>query len=465
MPIVIPELPAYATRVLSALEDAGYEAWVVGGWVRDALRGCDSHDVDVCSSAPWQEAAAVLEGAGIDVHPTGTAHGTITAVIDHKPVEVTTYRVESTYSDLRHPDKVQFVDDVRLDLARRDLTVNAMAFHPQRGLLDLFGGYEDLSDHVIRTVGDPHKRFGEDALRVLRAVRFACRLGYWVEDTTAAALVDCAPELDRIAPERVGQEMDGIVATGQLTRAMREHREVIFAAIPETAPMLGFDQRSPYHCFDVWEHTVRVVEGVATYTGGLASNRLTWAALLHDIGKPRSYTVGSNGQGHFYGHPASGADMSDRIMRRLALPLDEVRAVVALVRFHDRPVKASRHSVSRMLYDIERACPGELPALGHELLTLKRADASAKAPAYRRYANDLDKVERVLRRLFEEDAPYNVRGLAIKGADVMAACHMRPNPAVGLALDDCLREVMHGRVANTREALIDWLEHSQYSRA
>ena len=465
MPFVMPELPEYALRVLDVLEGAGYEAWVVGGWVRDALRGTDSHDVDVCTNAHWEQAAALLEAAGIQVHLTGTAHGTITAVLDHKPVEVTTYRVESTYSDLRHPDKVKFVDDVQSDLSRRDLTVNALAYHPVRGLLDLFGGVEDLNRHVIRTVGDPHRRFSEDALRVLRAVRFACRLDFTVEPATAAALVDCAPELDRIAPERVGQELNGIIQTGCLTRAMREHREVIFAAIPETSSMRGFDQRSPYHCYDVWDHTVHVVEGVATYAGGVASSRLTWAAFLHDIGKPRSYTVGSNGQGHFYGHPATGADMSDRILRRLALPLDEVRAVVALVRYHDRPVKASRHSVSRMLYDLERACPGELPALAHELLLLKRADASAKSAPYSHYANDIDKVERVLRRLFEEGAPYNVRGLAIKGADVMEACHMRPNPAVGMALDDCLREVMHGRVPNTREALIDWLEHSQYSRA
>ena len=219
---VVPAYPVpdYGLRVLRALEDAGFEAWVVGGWVRDALLGAPMHDVDVTTSAPWQETERVLRAAGIEVHETGTAHGTVTAVVEGMPVEVTTYRVEGTYSDRLHPDEVRFVRDVREDLARRDFTVNAMAYHPDRGLLDLFGGREDLSRGVVRAVGDPYRRFEEDALRVLRAVRFACRLGFEVEPRTQAALVACAPELDGIARERVGQEMDGIVASGRVSWAL-----------------------------------------------------------------------------------------------------------------------------------------------------------------------------------------------------------------------------------------------------
>ena len=181
------ELPAYARRVLGALEGAGYEAWVVGGWVRDALLGRPGHDVDVTTSAPWQETARVLRAAGMAVHETGTDHGTVTAVVDGRPVETTTYRVEGRYSDRRHPDEVRFVTDVREDLARRDFTVNAMAFHPDRGLLDPFGGEKDLVARVIRAVGEPRRRFEEDALRVLRAVRFACRLDATIEPATQAA--------------------------------------------------------------------------------------------------------------------------------------------------------------------------------------------------------------------------------------------------------------------------------------
>ena len=248
------ELPAYALQVVGSLEAAGHEAWVVGGWVRDALLGRPGHDVDVTTSAPWQETARVLRAAGIEVHETGTAHGTVTAVADGRPVETTTYRVEGAYSDRRHPDEVRFVTDVREDLARRDFTVNAMAFHPQRGLLDPFGGEKDLAARVIRAVGEPRRRFEEDALRVLRAVRFACRLDAAIEPATQEALLACAPELDQIARERIGQEMrerigqemDGILATGRAAWALRHEFPVLAAAIPELAPMAGFDQKSPY---------------------------------------------------------------------------------------------------------------------------------------------------------------------------------------------------------------------------
>ena len=277
-------VPDYGLRVLHALEDAGFEAWVVGGWVRDALLGAPMHDIDVTTSAPWQETERVLRAAGIEVHETGTAHGTVTAVIDGQPVEVTTYRVEGTYSDRRHPDEVRYVRDVREDLARRDFTVNAMAYHPDRGLLDLFGGREDLARSVVRAVGDPYRRFEEDALRVLRAVRFACRLGFEVEPRTQAALVACAPELDDIARERVGQEMNGVVASGRVSWALRNEFDVLARAVPALMPMRGLNQRSPYHAYDLLEHTARVCAGVEAFAGGVPTQALRWAALLHDAG-------------------------------------------------------------------------------------------------------------------------------------------------------------------------------------
>ena len=245
------ELSAGASRVLQALEAAGFEAWVVGGWVRDALRGDASHDVDVTTNALWQEVAAAARAAGLTVHETGTTHGTVTVVADGEPVEVTTYRVEGTYSDLRHPDEVRFVRDVREDLARRDFTVNAMAWHPERGLLDPFGGREDLAAGVIRAVGVPEERFAEDALRVLRAVRFACRMGFDVEPATHAALVAAAPNLKAIAQERIGQEVGGILASHRGGWALMHETDALVAAIPELAPMVGFDQRSRYHAYDV----------------------------------------------------------------------------------------------------------------------------------------------------------------------------------------------------------------------
>ncbi len=453
----MPAVPGYALHVINVLEAAGHEAWVVGGWVRDALRGGPSHDVDITCNARWEESARVLRAAGIAVHETGTQHGTVTAVVDGKPVEVTTYRVDGTYSDGRHPDQVLFVTSVEDDLARRDFTVNAMAYHPTRGLLDPFGGQHDLARGVIRAVGEPERRFDEDALRILRAVRFACRMGFSVEGATAAALAERVGSLKNVSRERIGSETDGIVRSGRLAWAMSAFPEVITAAITEAAPMVGFDQRSPYHCHDVWQHTAQVVAGVEEFSGGTASPRLRWASILHDIGKPHTFTVGENGQGHFYGHPAAGAKMVHHVFRRLALPGDLERQVTALVRYHDRPVKATRHSVLRMLSDLDSACPGQARGLAFELLVLKRADAMGKAPSFRGYACEVDKVEAMLRETLSGHAPFRTSDLAISGRDVIGAAGLKPGPWVGEVLEQCLREVVHGRLPNDREAQLRWL--------
>lgn len=450
-------VPDYGLRVLRVLEDAGFEAWVVGGWVRDALLGAPMHDVDVTTSAPWQETERVLRAAGIEVHETGTAHGTVTAVIDGQPVEVTTYRVEGTYSDRRHPDEVRFVRDVREDLARRDFTVNAMAYHPDRGLLDLFGGREDLSRGVVRAVGDPYRRFEEDALRVLRAVRFACRLGFEVEPRTQAALVACAPELDGIARERVGQEMDGIVASGRVSWALNNEFDVLARAVPALIPMRGMDQRSPYHAYNLLEHTARVCAGVEAFSGGAPTQALRWAALLHDAGKPMCASVDENGRGHFRDHQRAGAILCKDALLGLALPHEVADRAAALVRYHDRHLSASPAGVRRLLRRLDQARPGEAPALAYQLLDLQRADAIAKAWPCAQRAVELDVFERALSGELSRGTAFRVRDLAVGGGDVMRALGVAPGPEVGQALSALLDDVIYGRVENSREALLAWL--------
>ena len=451
------ELPGYARRVVDALEATGHEAWVVGGWVRDALLGRPGHDVDVTTSAPWQETARVLRAAGIEVHETGTAHGTVTAVVGGRPVETTTYRVEGAYSDRRHPDEVRFVTDVREDLARRDFTVNAMAFHPERGLLDPFGGEKDLAARVIRAVGEPRRRFGEDALRVLRAVRFACRLDAAIEPATQEALVACAPELDQIARERIGQEMDGILATGRAAWALRHEFAVMAAAVPELAPMAGFDQRSPYHAHDVLEHTARVCAGVEEFTGGGASQALRWAALLHDVAKPECWSEDVSGRGHFFGHPEAGARTARRVMARLAIPGDVSRAAAALVLLHDFEIQATAPSMRRMLAELEWSCPGQARRLAFDLLDLKRSDAVAKAPQCMGYAVELDRMTRALRAELAAGAVWRVGDLAVGGADVIRERGIDPGPGVGMVLAQLLATVMEGELPNDRDAQLAWL--------
>ena len=448
-------VPDYALCALRALEDAGFEAWVVGGWVRDALLGAPCHDVDITTSAHWREVKRVLGEKSIPVHETGTAHGTVTAVVDGKPIEITTYRVEGSYTDRRHPDEVTFVDDVSLDLARRDFTINAMAYHPERGLLDPFDGLADLGSGLIRAVGTPELRFNEDALRVLRAVRFACRLGFEVEASTQEALVRCADGLEDIALERIGQEVDGIVRTGRMGWALMAETKVLARAVPEVGPMVGFDQRSPYHAFDVLEHTSRVCRAVEEFTGGAASPELRWAAFLHDVAKPVTFTQDETGRGHFFGHPKVGARMSEMVMRRLALPHDLVAPVRTLVRLHDHVVRPTPRSMRRTLLKFEGACPGRAASLAFALLDLKRADAVSKMPMCADYAVEIDEVERALRRELASGCVYRMRDLAVSGSDVIEATGIKPGPGVGLILKGLLSAVVNGELPNDRRTLIE----------
>ena len=238
-------LPPVALTTLEVLEGGGFEAWCVGGFVRDALLGRSVHDVDVATSARWQEAQRLFEAAGFATHETGVAHGTLTVVVGGEPVEVTTYRVDGAYRDGRHPDAVSFAHSIEEDLSRRDFTVNAMAFHPERGLLDPFGGQADLAAGVLRTVGDPHKRFSEDALRILRGCRFASQLGFALEDETGAAAVSQKSLLARVSAERILHELDGLLCGEHVHDALLGTADVLSFVLPELVAMRGFPQATP----------------------------------------------------------------------------------------------------------------------------------------------------------------------------------------------------------------------------
>ncbi len=449
--------PSYALSVLDAIEGAGYEAWIVGGWVRDALRGSAGHDVDVTTSAPWQESARILRAAGMAVVETGTKHGTVTAICEGHPVEVTTFRVEGSYSDHRHPDEVRFVQDVKEDLARRDLTINAMAWHPIRGMLDPFGGQQDLESGVVRAVGNPSVRFEEDALRVLRAVRFCVRLGFSIEQGTQQALLDKAHLLRGVASERIGQELDAIVRSGRVGTALLEQPEVMCQAVPELAAARGFDQRSVYHIYDVYEHIAHVCNAAQAFTAGLAVPELQWAALLHDVAKPATYSQDVEGHGHFFCHPAEGARMARAIMRRLALSSDVAVPACELIRLHDERMPATALAVRQLLARLSHKCAGREVSVAFSLFDLRRADAVSKCPSVASWASELDRYSALLRDEVARGPVYSVRQLAVSGADVMRACGLPAGPGVGMQLDMLLNAVMEGEVPNNRNALLRWL--------
>ena len=452
---------AVALRVLHALEGSGLEAWIVGGWVRDALMGGSGHDVDICCSGSWEENEAALRAAGISVVESGVKFGGITAVTGGERIEVTAYRLDGFYTDGRHPERVERAGCVEDDLARRDFTVNAMAWHPERGLLDIYDGRGDLTRRQIRAVGAARRRFEEDALRMLRAVRFACRLDFAIEPSTASALASCAPLLDQVARERVGIELDGILCTGRGGDALLRYPEIMCAAVPELSACRGFDQCSPYHAYTVYGHTARVLAEAGRISrfaveggrpGRAPSPSLMWAALLHDIAKPQTFTRDGDGRGHFYGHPERGAAMARTIMRRLSCAGDLVRDACLLIRYHDRPMRPERSGLLRAM----QLLAGEgtdAPRLMGELLDLKRADTMGKAPSCFYYVDEIERMREMVRELLANGEAYSLRTLDLTGADLIAV-GMEPGPQLGAALQRALDAVIAGQVPNRKEELL-----------
>lgn len=425
-------LPAYALKVLSALEEAGYEAWIVGGWVRDALRGDPAHDVDITTIAPWQTTERVLEAAGIEVHETGTAHGTVTAVVSGKPIECTTYRVEGAYSDFRHPDSVSFVQDVREDLARRDFTINAMAWHPARGLLDPFGGAQDLAAGIVRCVGDPQRRFGEDALRILRAIRFAARFGFAIEPATEAALASCAPELAHITRERIGQELQGILGSGRAGWALEAEPSVLVAAVPELASLSQ----------EQWKESACTLESAEALSGGVASDLLRWAALLSAV-PPKAASKAMRKM-------ARGTELAGQVAVLLG-ELAELRKGQAAA--------WDRGAVHALLARLEQKAPHEGRSLIFSLATLGQAEiCAAKAVGEREPfpgtgCASFDAIRSHARLLIAEKAPLKIQELAISGAEVMEMAGLGPGPEVGQVLKSLFDEVLAGTLPNEADAL------------
>lgn len=434
-------VPLSAQRALDVLQDAGWQCWIVGGFVRDALLGKPDHDIDIATNAPWKMTQKTFEAKGYRTFETGTKHGTITVEVSGDVFEVTTYRTDGTYSDGRHPDSVTFVDDIREDLARRDFTINAMAYNPAHGILDPFDGRGDLERRTIRAVGDPARRFQEDALRILRAVRFASQLGFSIEEHTKAGMDQEKSNLRNVSVERIHHELDGFLCGDGVRDALIENVEVIGQVVPELLPMRGFDQHTKYHVYDVLTHTAYVVAGVSP------TPLLRWAALLYDIAKPQTFTL-VNGTGHFYGHPKAGAKTAQRILRRLKVRPADVHDICLLVRYHDTKIAPTDRAVKRMLQKLD-----ERPDLFFALCALKRSDALAHAPGYTEGAATADKLEHCMKRILDEREPFRIKDMAIGGDDVIGM-GVAQGPRVGMVLHDALDALIDGRIKNTYDDLM-----------
>ena len=441
-------VPPYVLRALALLEEGGFEAWCVGGFVRDSLMGRAVADVDIASSAPWEKAQAVFEAAGFKTIETGVKHGTLTVVMASEVLEVTTYRSDGAYSDRRHPDSVSFVSSIEEDLARRDFTINAMAYHPDRGLLDPYGGRGDIASKTIRAVGEPRRRFAEDALRILRAVRFSSQLGFAIEEATFEAMAAQKELLGYIAKERAFHELNAFVCGAAVHDALMGCIDVIGQVIPEALPMKGFDQKTPYHVFDVLEHTAFCMENTSP------SPLVRWAAFFHDIGKPEAFFTDEAGVGHFYGHGKISTEIARRVMRRLKFPTALAHDVALLVEHHDAVFEASPRPVKRMLRKLEGR-----PDLFYALTDLKRGDAAAQAPRCHdriRLAGELDKA---LDAILEAQEAFSLHDLAINGHDVIAL-GIPAGPGVGEALEAALEAVIDEKAPNEKAALTAYLKEA-----
>ena len=449
-----PELDTLVTpgcaRVLGVLEASGFEAWLVGGCVRDALLGRAANDIDLATNARWEQVRDAMRSAGCSVFETGTAHGTVTVGALGELFEVTTYRTDGTYSDGRHPESVSFVNTVDEDLARRDFTMNAIAYHPTRGLRDPFGGQRDLEARTIRAVGTARERFAEDALRILRAVRFASQLGFAVEAETLLGANAEVERLQLVSAERIAAELDKLLLGEFVHDALLDYPDIIDAVLPEIAPIRNFEHRSPYHVFDVLEHTAYVV---AFSPHDLL---VRWAALFHDAGKPQSMSVGENGQRHYYGHPALSAPLARQALTRLKKSPRFVSRVEALVSFHDVKTVPEPRPVKRLILKL-----GGDPELFFALCDLKRADAYAHAPEYQEGAVRAQAMRSCLEELMAAEEPFTVKQLAIGGRDLLER-GVAQGPDVGRMLNEAFQAVVDERIPNERGALLGFLGFDEH---
>lgn len=451
MTISISRFPQGGLQCLKELHDRGFEAYFVGGCIRDVIMGIEPHDFDICTNATPEEVMTTMELNGRKFIETGLKHGTLTAEYDGDFYEITTYRSDGEYKNHRSPESVTFESSIIADLSRRDFTINAMAYDPFTGdFVDLFGGKSDIENKVIRAVGEPLRRFDEDGLRILRALRFAIRYEFSIEEKTADAMVSQKRLLKCISRERITSELEKMLTCGKpIAPLFTQFTDVIGEIIPELRPCFGFNQNNKYHKHNVWEHMLAVVDLCK-------SNKfeIKLAALLHDIGKPRAYTIGDDGWGHFYGHPEICYEMvAEFLPKRLRLSSEQEKLTLELIRYHDMSIAFTPKSVRKAL------CKhGE--AYLRDWLILKQADmddhiypkVSSKYPA------SVEPIQALMDELLTADACFSLKDLAVGGKDVMNHLGLTPSPKVGEILKRLLDAVVDEAVENEKAELLKFAE-------
>ncbi len=434
--------PASVRAVMAQLQQAGYEAFIVGGCVRDALLGREPHDWDMTTNATPDQMKQAISYHSID---TGLKHGTITFVVDHEPIEVTTYRVDGAYSDGRRPDSVSFTTRLEDDLARRDFTVNAMAWSDATGVVDPFGGAQDLQNKLLRCVGDANDRFSEDGLRVMRALRFAAVYGFSVEEGTASAAHEKKWMLSHVSEERICTELTKMMKApdGQhLATIVKQFADVMLQIMPELEPTYGLDQENPHHDRDCWTHMVDVMAQLPP------DSTLRLTGLVHDAGKPACKVKGEDGVAHYLGHAEEGAKIVEAMLRRLKFPRRVIDEAVFLVAQHDTWPVPTMRSARRFL----ARCGDE--EIARKLLALMKADRAAHAPAsVAGKERELEDFGVLMEAALKEDTAFTVKDLEVNGRDLLER-GWEQGPGLGAELQRLFDLVLAGDLPNERAALL-----------
>ena len=444
-------IPGSVSMILGLLQASGYEACIVGGAVRDMLLGLEPHDFDISSSSYPDETISVLETAGIRHIDNASVHGTVTAITDEGNIEITAFRVDGEYSDLRRPDSVRFTRSIEEDVRRRDFTVNSLYMEKDGSVKDITGGTDDLEKGIIRTVGDPEERFGEDALRILRAMRFASRFGFEIEDDTFNAMEKCAGELGEISAERIASELTGIVCGMHAPSVIRRCWKIMSVIIPEIALCHGFDQQTKFHDRDCLEHILAVLDGIPLeeHEGARPSRDpvLAMAALLHDLGKPECFRINANGVAHMKGHPEAGRRIAERVLTGLKYSKRFTEEVCRLVEFHDVYTPPERPAVHKVLCKVG-------PDLYEKLKVLQKADIMAHSELGRKRLEKLEYMSVIAGELKQSGAVFASKDLEISGDDIIALGCPK-GPEVGKILDSLFERYLDGDITNTRGLLLE----------
>ena len=437
------QLPEKVNTIIQTLQEHGYEAYAVGGCVRDSLLGREPGDWDITTSASPEETKKLFART-VD---TGIEHGTVTVLLGKEGFEVTTYRIDGKYEDSRHPTEVIFTRNLREDLLRRDFTINAMAYNDTEGIVDIFGGMDDLKRKIIRCVGNARERFGEDALRIMRGVRFAAQLGFSLEKETKEAMTELAPTLEKISAERIQTELVKLLVSDS-PELIREayHLGITAVILPEFDEMMRTGQETKYHRYDVGEHTVQAVCNVPP------DKVLRLTMLLHDVAKPEMKTVDADGTAHFKGHDIRGEQKAKEILRRLKFDTDTIHKVTKLVRWHDYRMPAEKKNVRKAMSKIS----AELFPM---YLLVKRADILAHS-MYRREEEleNLSGLQKCYEEIVADHECVSLKQLAVTGTDLIGI-GMKPGKQIGEVLNELLRIVLEYPEFNNKEHLLRFVQN------